>query len=167
MKGTDLQGSFAHRSAYPTLWVCSLTVRPGQTIVSTCRRPSLTLRTPARQVAGELKLSAAPHSSSGSVLLLLWLLLCWCCLLIGDVVRSAATHRCCAPAAAGRRSCTVQAVRQRNTSSDRAVQAAEESTEEFQVKLNETIDKLKVSMTAWYIVAAGCQTPLPAQMRRS
>ena len=61
----------------------------------------------------------------------------------------------------------MQAVRQRNTSSDRAVQAAEESTEEFQVKLNETIDKLKVSMLAWYILAAGCQMPLPAQSRPS
>ena len=50
----------------------------------------------------------------------------------------------------------MQAVRQRNTSSDRAVQAAEESTEDFQVKLNETIDKLKVSMlagTSWQLVA--------------
>ena len=60
----------------------------------------------------------------------------------------------------------MQAVRQRNTSSDRAVQAAEENTEEFQVKLNETIDKLKVSVPAWCILAAGCQTPLPAQSRR-
>ena len=26
MKGTDLQGSFAHRSAHATLWACSLTM---------------------------------------------------------------------------------------------------------------------------------------------
>eukprot|EP00891_Asterochloris_glomerata_P009489 jgi/Astpho2/9489/Aster-01740 len=60
--------------------------------------------------------------------------------------RPSLTLRTAARQVAGRRSCTVQAVRQRNTSSDRAVQAAEESTEEFQVKLNETIDKLK---TKW------------------
>ena len=123
-------------------------------MMSTCRRPSLTLRTPARQVAGEFNsecCSALPYWSYAY-------LSCYSCAACsnGHIVRSVAAERCCAPAVAGRHSCTVQAVRQRNTSSDRAVQAAEESTEDFQVKLNETIDKLKVSMlarTSWQLVA--------------